>query len=170
MRDADQREELRALADARFAKADNINQVNPMTWVGRGMLNLAQNKLDQARFFFENLTLRECGETLPALIGMAAVKFLERDYAGALDLYRRLATPRLPALPVAAAADPQLAGEAIAADDLNGILQPVQLLEIDVLGVARPFHARDVVISRIGVGVKPLSFSAVGRDDAHAAG
>jgi tetratricopeptide (TPR) repeat protein len=89
MRDADQREELRALADARFAKADNINQVNPMTWVGRGMLNLAQNKLDQARFFFENLTLRECGETLPALIGMAAVKFLERDYAGALDLYGR---------------------------------------------------------------------------------
>jgi tetratricopeptide (TPR) repeat protein len=88
-RDAEQREELRVLADARFVKADNINQVNPMTWVGRGMLNLAQNKLDQARFFFENLTLRECGETLPALIGMAAVKFLERDYAGALDLYAR---------------------------------------------------------------------------------
>jgi tetratricopeptide (TPR) repeat protein len=88
-RDAEQREELRNLAEARFNKADSINQVNPMTWVGRGMLNLAQNKLDQARFFFENLTLRECGETLPALIGMAAVKFLERDYSGALDLYGR---------------------------------------------------------------------------------
>jgi RNA polymerase-associated protein CTR9 len=87
--DAELREELRTLADSRFVKADNINQVNPMTWIGRGMLNLAQNKLDQARFFFENLTLRECGETLPALLGMAAVKFLEKDYNGALDLYSR---------------------------------------------------------------------------------
>jgi len=88
-RDVELREELRTLADSRFVKADNINQVNPMTWIGRGMLSLAQNKLDQARFYFENLTLRECGETLPALIGMAAVKFLEKDYGGALDLYSR---------------------------------------------------------------------------------
>lgn len=88
-RDVELREELRTLADSRFVKADNINQVNPMTWIGRGMLSLAQNKLDQARFYFENLTLRECGETLPALIGMAAVKFLEKDYSGALDLYSR---------------------------------------------------------------------------------
>jgi tetratricopeptide (TPR) repeat protein len=88
-RDADQKEELRVLADTRFTKADNINQVNPMTWIGRGMLNLAQNRLDQARFFFENLTLRECGEILPALLGMAAVKYMEKDYAGALELYGR---------------------------------------------------------------------------------
>ena len=88
-RDADQQEELRALADTRFTKADNINQVNPMTWIGRGMLNLAQNRLDQAKFFFENLTLRECGEILPALIGMAAVKYMEKDYDGALELYGR---------------------------------------------------------------------------------
>ena len=88
-RDVELREELRTLADSRFVKADNINQVNPMTWIGRGMLSLAQNKLDQARVYFENLTLRECGETLPALIGMAAVKFLEKDYGGALDLYGR---------------------------------------------------------------------------------
>jgi len=87
--DEDSKEELRALADARFTKADNINQVNPMTWIGKGMLNLAQNRLDQARFFFDNLTLRECGEILPALIGMAAVKYLEKDYAGARDLYGR---------------------------------------------------------------------------------
>ena len=53
------------------------------------MLNLVQNRLDQARFFFENLTLRECGEILPALIGMAAVKYLEKDYAGAQELYGR---------------------------------------------------------------------------------
>ena len=91
-RDEDQKEELRALADTRFTKADNINQVNPMTWIGRGMLNLAQNRLDQARFFFENLTLRECGEILPALIGMAAVKYMEKDYAGALELYGRAMT------------------------------------------------------------------------------
>lgn len=91
-RDADQKEELRVLADTRFTKADNINQVNPMTWVGRGMLALAQNRLDQARFFFENLTLRECGEILPALLGMAAVKYMEKDYAGALELYGRAIT------------------------------------------------------------------------------
>ena len=79
MRDADQRKELRVLTDARFAKANNINQVNPMMLVGRGMLNLAQNKLDQARFFFKNLTLCKCGKMLPPLIGMAAIKFLKRD-------------------------------------------------------------------------------------------
>lgn len=85
-------EELRAMADARFVKADNINQVNPMTWIGRGMLNLASNKYDQARFYFENLTLGQYGEILPALIGMAAVKYLEKDFKGAQDLYGRAMT------------------------------------------------------------------------------
>jgi len=85
-------EELRAMADARFVKADNINQVNPMTWIGRGMLNLANNKYDQARFYFENLTLGQYGEILPALIGMAAVKYLEKDFKGAQDLYGRAMT------------------------------------------------------------------------------
>ena len=82
-------EELRSIADARFTKADNINQVHPPTWIGRGMLNLALGRVDQARFFFEQLTLRECGEILPALLGMAAVKFAEKDYAGAQTLYGR---------------------------------------------------------------------------------
>ena len=82
-------EELRSVADARFTKADNINQVYPPTWIGRGMLNLALGRVDQARFFFEQLTLRECGEILPALLGMAAVKFAEKDYAGAQTLYGR---------------------------------------------------------------------------------
>ena len=82
-------EELRTVADARFTKADNINQVYPPTWIGRGMLNLALGRVDQARFFFEQLTLRECGEILPALLGMAAVKFAEKDYAGAQTLYGR---------------------------------------------------------------------------------
>ena len=84
----DQKEELRSIADARFTKADTINQVNPMTWIGRGMLNLAVNR-KQARFFFETMTLRAYGEILPALIGMAAVKFMEKDYRGAQDLYAR---------------------------------------------------------------------------------
>lgn len=82
-------EELRSVADARFTKADNINQVYPPTWIGRGMLNLSLGRVDQARFFFEQLTLRECGEILPALLGMAAVKFAEKDYAGAQSLYGR---------------------------------------------------------------------------------
>lgn len=82
-------EELRSIADARFTKADNINQVYPPTWIGRGMLNLALGRVDQARFFFEQLTLRECGEILPALLGMAAVKFAERDYTGSQALYGR---------------------------------------------------------------------------------
>ncbi|KAL7487357.1 hypothetical protein ACHAW6_012955 [Cyclotella cf. meneghiniana] len=82
-------EELRSVADARFTKADNINQVYPPTWIGKGMLNLALGRVDQARFFFEQLTMRECGEILPALLGMAAVKFAEKDYAGAQQLYGR---------------------------------------------------------------------------------
>jgi RNA polymerase-associated protein CTR9 len=85
-------EDLRAMADARFTKADNINQINPMTWIGRGMLNLANNKFDQARFYFENLTFGKYGEILPALIGMAAVKYLEKDFTGAQELYGRAMT------------------------------------------------------------------------------
>jgi len=83
------REELQGIADARFVKADSINQVNPQTWIAKGMLNLAQKKFDQAKFFFDNLTMRQEGEILPALIGMAAVKYLEKDYKGAQELYAK---------------------------------------------------------------------------------
>lgn len=62
--------------------------------------------------------------------------------AGALDLYRRLATPRLPALPVAAAADPQLAGEAIAGRHLMGITgSEGQLAEAQALASAFTLQA-----------------------------
>ncbi|OEU21277.1 TPR-like protein [Fragilariopsis cylindrus CCMP1102] len=57
-----------------------------MTWMGRGMLNLSANRLEQARFFFDT-TLKECGKVLPALLGLAAVCYLENNYEAAQNMY-----------------------------------------------------------------------------------
>jgi len=52
------------------------------------MLNLSMGRLDQARFFFDT-TLKQCGQVLPALLGMAAVLYGEKDYQGAQDMYAK---------------------------------------------------------------------------------
>lgn len=59
-----------------------------MTWAGRGILNLQFGRLDQARFFFDT-TLKQCGQVLPALLGMAAVLYGEGNYEGAQDMYAK---------------------------------------------------------------------------------
>ena len=48
----------------------------------------------------------------------------------------------------------------------NGILMPVELLENDVVGVARPFHERDVMIARVAGYVEPRVSPPAGRNDA----
>jgi RNA polymerase-associated protein CTR9 len=50
------------------------------------MLNLSAGRLEQARFFFDT-TLKECGRVLPALLGLAAVMYLEKNYEGAQGVY-----------------------------------------------------------------------------------
>lgn len=91
-RDAtDQNEELRVLADNHFTRASKLNQLFPMTWIGRGMLNLSIERFDQAKFFFET-TLKHCGMVLPALLGMACVCFKEGDYKGSLKKYSEAIT------------------------------------------------------------------------------
>lgn len=72
-------------------RAGKVDQLFPMTWVGRGMMNLSIGRVDQARFFFET-TLRQCGQVLPALLGMAAVRYREKDYGGAQEMYGRAMT------------------------------------------------------------------------------
>jgi RNA polymerase-associated protein CTR9 len=57
-----------------------------MTWIGRGMLNVSTGRLDQAKFFFQT-TLKQCGPVLPALLGMAAVSYGEREYKQAQQKY-----------------------------------------------------------------------------------
>lgn len=52
------------------------------------MLNLSMGRLDQARFFFDT-TLKQCGQVLPALLGMGAVLSGEKDYQGAQDMYAK---------------------------------------------------------------------------------
>ena len=54
--------------------------------------------------------------------------------------------------------------------DADRVLVPVELLENDLVGVARPFHEGDVVVARVAGNVQPARFSARGRDDADAAG
>jgi len=87
----DQNEELRVLADKHFLRASKLNQFFPMTWVGRGMLNLSIGRLDQAKFFFET-TLKQCGMVLPALLGMACVYFKEGDCRNSIDMYSKSIT------------------------------------------------------------------------------
>ena len=73
-------------ADQRFTQAGKLDTFFPMTWMGRGMLNLESGKLEQAKFFFQT-TLKQCGPVLPALLGLAAVLFGQGDYAAAQEQY-----------------------------------------------------------------------------------
>jgi tetratricopeptide (TPR) repeat protein len=84
----DPKDELRSMADNRFTHASKVDTLFPMTWIGRGMLNLSAARLDQARFFFDT-TLKQCGPVLPALLGMAAVLYGEKDYKGAQEMYAK---------------------------------------------------------------------------------
>eukprot|EP00536_Pseudo-nitzschia_multiseries_P009800 jgi/Psemu1/201676/e_gw1.284.35.1 len=83
---ADRREELVSKADNRFTLSSKVDNLYPMTWMGKGMLNLQARRLEQARFFFDTI-LRECGRVLPAILGLAAVCYLEENYDGAQKLY-----------------------------------------------------------------------------------
>ena len=80
------REDLITKAENRFTQSSGVDNLYPMTWMGRGMLDLSANRLDQARFFFDT-TLKECGKVLPALLGLAAVNYLEKKYEGAQSMY-----------------------------------------------------------------------------------
>jgi tetratricopeptide (TPR) repeat protein len=87
-RPGNDQEDLRSMADNRFTHASKVDTLFPMTWMGRGMLNLSVGRLDQARFFFDT-TLNECGQVLPALLGMAAVLYGENEYKGAQEMYAK---------------------------------------------------------------------------------
>lgn len=80
------KEELRSMADNRFTHSSTVDNLFPMTWMGRGMLNLSTGRLEQAKFFFDT-TLKECGQVLPGLLGLAAVMYLEKNYEGAQGTY-----------------------------------------------------------------------------------
>ena len=82
----DPKDELSSMADQSFTHSSKVDNLYPMTWMGRGMLNLTANRKEQAKFFFDT-TLKECGKVLPALLGLAAVMFQERNYEGARNMY-----------------------------------------------------------------------------------
>lgn len=88
---SDQNDELRSMAEDLFNKATNFDQFFPMTWVGKGMLNLSIGRMDAARFFFET-TFKQYGQVLPALLGKAAVNFAEKNYKEAQALYGKAMT------------------------------------------------------------------------------
>jgi tetratricopeptide (TPR) repeat protein len=78
-------EELQS-ADGRFTQAMKVDTFCPMTWMGRGLLNVGTRRLDQAKFFFDTI-LKQCGPALPALLGMAAVHFIENRYELSQEFY-----------------------------------------------------------------------------------
>mmetsp|Transcript_40299 Transcript_40299/g.97305 ORF Transcript_40299/g.97305 Transcript_40299/m.97305 type:complete len:1294 (+) Transcript_40299:108-3989(+) len=79
-------DDLSSMADNHFTNSSKIDNLYPMTWMGRGMLNLSAGRLDQARFFFET-TLKEYDRVLPALLGLAAVLYLENNFVEAQRTY-----------------------------------------------------------------------------------
>ncbi len=85
-KELEQREDLITKADNLFTQSSKVDNLYPMTWMGRGMRDLSANRLDQARFFF-NTTITECGNVLPALLGLAACDFLEKNYDKAQAKY-----------------------------------------------------------------------------------
>lgn len=80
------KDELRIMADNRFTQSTKVDNLFPMTWMGKGMWSLSGGNLNGARFFFDTL-LKQKGRVLPALLGLAAVMYLEKDYAGAQGMY-----------------------------------------------------------------------------------
>ena len=93
----------REIADQKFTQATAIDQLYPMTWIGKGMYHLSmstsnsnnnnsnnnnaqQQAISQAKFFFQT-TVKECGPVLPGLLGMAAVLYHEKKYQNALTMY-----------------------------------------------------------------------------------
>ena len=100
----------REIADQKFTQATAIDQLYPMTWIGKGMYHLnistsssgsssstttnnsssnnnaQQQAISQAKFFFQT-TVKECGPVLPGLLGMAAVLYHEKKYQNALTMY-----------------------------------------------------------------------------------
>lgn len=82
-------DELRASADQKFTMASGIDTFYPMTWMGRGMLNLNSGRAEQGKFFFET-TLDYCGNVLPALLGIATVLFKEGNFLAAQSKYAEI--------------------------------------------------------------------------------
>lgn len=74
------------VADQKFTQAAALDTFFPMTWMGRGMLNLSAGRAVQAKFFFQT-TVKECGPVLPGILGLAAVLFSEGKYQAAQNKY-----------------------------------------------------------------------------------
>lgn len=77
---------INLFADQKFTQADGLNSIFPMTWVGRGMLNLMAGRAAPAKFFFQT-TVKERGPVLPGLLGLAAVLFVEGKFVAAQNKY-----------------------------------------------------------------------------------
>jgi len=84
-------------ADDLFTRATQIDQVFPMTWIGQGLLNLAQSPSNtpstqpnkyhkRARQFFQ-FALSDRGQILPALLGLALLSYHQADYPASIKFY-----------------------------------------------------------------------------------
>jgi len=85
------KDDLRSLADVRFTHSSTVDNLFPMTWMGKGMLHLSTPRLEQvhlekAMFYFD-LTHKQCGDVLPTLLGQAAVHYLEKNFIKAQKMY-----------------------------------------------------------------------------------
>ena len=87
-RNAQLKQEHLLQATARFNEADGIDVEQPLTWLGKGVFLLVRNELDRAVYQF-NKILSTSPDFIPAMLGVAAVSFNNKEYAKALELYRK---------------------------------------------------------------------------------
>uniref|UniRef100_A0A7S2P2D3 Uncharacterized protein n=2 Tax=Leptocylindrus danicus TaxID=163516 RepID=A0A7S2P2D3_9STRA len=84
--DKNETDDLRASAEHYFTTATKLDTFYPVTWVGKGLLNLSLCRYDQAKFFFDT-TLKHTGKVLPALLGMGCTCYYQQNYQGAMKYF-----------------------------------------------------------------------------------
>eukprot|EP00158_Paraphelidium_tribonemae_P008598 Partr_v1_DN28623_c1_g1_i2_m50530 putative Ctr9, Paf1 RNA polymerase II complex component, homolog (S. cerevisiae) len=89
----DQKSELLQKAVSVYNAIDLIGNQQPSTWLGKGVLSLAGEKFDQAAYQFKlvlDSSSTSSRNSVPALLGKAAILYRQQNYADALAVYQSL--------------------------------------------------------------------------------
>jgi RNA polymerase-associated protein CTR9 len=84
-----QQEALLLEATQLITKSEQVNRLDPFTLVIKGLIQIANGKLDAALYTFRGVTLKE-KRFIPALAGLAQTYFLKQDYENALEIYQNI--------------------------------------------------------------------------------
>ncbi|RIB30944.1 hypothetical protein C2G38_604462 [Gigaspora rosea] len=88
-KDRTQKSELLNEAIRQLNTVSSVSAQNPITWVVKGFIYLGQNDPDAAYTAFKN-AWGLANHNIPALFGMARIKYLRQEYKDALKLYQEI--------------------------------------------------------------------------------